>query len=77
MRTRCSRGFQSGSLLVTISALALVSYLYFAAPGASGLEVGKSEIEVVESFAGQNRDVFLLLQNNSGQPMRVLGLQTC
>lgn len=77
MRLHSERWLACFFFLAGICLLAWVASLYFAASPGPTLEVAETEIEVVDSIPSQTREVALRLQNNSGQPMRVLGLTLC
>ena len=52
-------------------------YFYFAPPRPESLGVAESDIQLKDSFAGEKRDIVLRIDNNSGRPVRVVGVEAC
>lgn len=60
-----------------LTGLGLAGYSYLAPPPGPALEVVQDDIEISDCGPGQQREVLLHLQNNSGQSVRVLGQAPC
>lgn len=63
--------------LVGLLLLALAVRAYFVAPAGPSLTTPVRDIEVSESVAGQTSDVAIRLHNDSGRPLRIVGIEEC
>jgi uncharacterized protein (DUF58 family) len=64
-------------VLCGLTLLGLAAYSYFAPPRSPALAVAESDLDLGNCLAGRETDVVFRLQNNSGHPIRVLGLVLC
>ncbi len=77
MSLRCERCLAYFFFLAGIGLLGWAAFLYLAPAPDPALEVAATDIEVADATPGQKREVVLRLDNNSRQPIRILGLALC
>jgi hypothetical protein len=77
MTMGCERLLARFCFLVGISLLAWGGYSALAPSHTPVLQPESTDIEVLESVAGQEREVVIRLYNRSRRPVRVLGLAEC
>jgi uncharacterized protein (DUF58 family) len=71
-----ARGLAAGFTVIGTCILAMAGYYHFATPSGPAVRA-ETEIPVADCVAGQKLDVVLRLHNQSGRPVRVLGLTMC
>ncbi len=57
--------------------IGLAGYTYFASASGPGLVVPDTDIQVGDLTPGEETEVLIALENQSGRPIRVLGLVQC
>jgi len=71
------RSIAAALVLGGLALLGLAAYSYFAPSQGPALAVAESDLDLGDRTAGQEADIVFRLQNNSGHPIRILGLEFC
>lgn len=63
--------------LAGLALLSLAIASYFAPPAGPGLTTPERDIEARDRVAGQRSDMAVRLHNDTGHPLRIIGVEEC